>query len=144
MKLEVQIDSQIYTVEIEDIHARPVIARVQGERFEVWPEVSAPIAPEQAFVPVTSVPDATPSVSAPAAPAGAANVADVTSPLPGVIVAILVKPGDAVTRGQELCTLEAMKMKNAIRSSREGVIQSVEINLGDRVNHGQLLITFAE
>lgn len=35
MKIEVQIDNQHYTVEIDDIHARPVIAWVQGERFEV-------------------------------------------------------------------------------------------------------------
>jgi len=61
-----------------------------------------------------------------------------------VIVAILVKPGQTVKRGQELCTLEAMKMKNAIRSNREGMIELIEVNVGDQVNHGQVLITYAE
>ncbi|HCU57729.1 MAG TPA: acetyl-CoA carboxylase biotin carboxyl carrier protein subunit, partial [Anaerolineaceae bacterium] len=69
---------------------------------------------------------------------------DVSAPLPGVIVAILVKPGDKVSRGQELCTLEAMKMKNAIRSSREGTIASVDVAVGDQVSHGQVLMTFSE
>ena len=67
-----------------------------------------------------------------------------TSPLPGVIVAVLVKPGDAVIRGQELCTLEAMKMKNAIRANREAVVEAVAVTVGEQVNHGQVLITFVE
>jgi biotin carboxyl carrier protein len=69
---------------------------------------------------------------------------EVLSPLPGVIVAILVHSGDKVERGQELCTLEAMKMKNAIRSSREGTIESIEVNIGDQVNHGQVLMAFED
>ena len=38
MKMKVMIDSQTYLVDVEDIHARPVIAIVDGERYEVWPE----------------------------------------------------------------------------------------------------------
>jgi biotin carboxyl carrier protein len=68
----------------------------------------------------------------------------VVSPLPGVIIAIMVKPGERVTRGQELCTLEAMKMKNAIRANRDGVVASIEVNIGDQVGHNQVLITYAE
>jgi glutaconyl-CoA/methylmalonyl-CoA decarboxylase subunit gamma len=66
----------------------------------------------------------------------------VTSPLPGVIVTILVKPGDTVSHGDELCTLEAMKMKNAIRANREGTIETVAVQVGDQVSHGQLLLTY--
>lgn len=141
MKIEVQIDNQNYTVEIEDIHARPVIAKVQGEKFEVWPETSDET---QAAAPSISVPDAGPVSSALDAPTDTSGGREVISPLPGVIVAILVKAGDSVSRGQELCTLEAMKMKNAIRSNRDGVIDTVGVNVGDQVNHGQVLITYAE
>jgi biotin carboxyl carrier protein len=59
-------------------------------------------------------------------------------------VAILVQPGDKVQKGQGLCTLEAMKMKNAIRSNREGTIASIVVNIGDQVNHGQVLMTFED
>jgi len=143
-KIQVVIDNQSYTVEVEDIHSRPVIATVQGERFEVWPEDPdaggvAPIA-----APVVSVPDSRPVSSALDASADTSGGRDVISPLPGVIVAILVKPGEGVTRGQELCKLEAMKMKNAIRANRDGVVASIEVNIGDQVGHGQVLITYAE
>ena len=69
---------------------------------------------------------------------------DLTAPLPGVIVAILVREGESVTHGQELCTLEAMKMKNAIKSNRDGKIDVITVNVGDQVNHGQVLMTFTE
>jgi len=109
MKMKVMIDSQTYLVEIEDIHARPVIANVEGERYEVWPEEETA---------QTDGPTATPAISTPAALPSAASRKDVSAPLPGVIVAILVKPGDKVSRGQELCTLEAMKMKARFRMAR--------------------------
>ena len=142
MKIEVQIDNQHYTVEIDDIHARPVIAWVQGERFEVWPEDTGSTQTGQAAMPVVSVPDVTPVAKAPEVLADGGR--ELTSPLPGVIVAVLVKPGDAVIRGQELCTLEAMKMKNAIRSDRDGVIAQVNINAGDSVKHNQPMFTFQD
>lgn len=141
MKIQVVIDNQSYTVDIEDIHARPVLATVHGDQFEVWPEGAE--VPETA-APAISVPDAEPVPSALEPPEDPSAGREVLSPLPGVIVAILVNPGDVVTRGQELCTLEAMKMKNAIRSNREGQIASIEVDIGDQVSHGQVLITFEE
>jgi biotin carboxyl carrier protein len=145
MKLKVIIDAQTYQVEIVDIHDRPVIAVVEGEKYEVWPEESTETG-QQTFArsPEISVPD---SQQTPASAAGApqgGSAMEVLSPLPGVIVAILVKPGDRVQHGQELCTLEAMKMKNAIRSNREGIIASIAVNVGDQVNHGHVLMTFEE
>jgi biotin carboxyl carrier protein len=62
--------------------------------------------------------------------------------MPGSILTLLVRPGDTVAVGQELCVLEAMKMKNAIRASRGGVIASVEVSEGQTVAYGDVLITF--
>lgn len=146
MKMNVEIDGRTYQVDIEDIHERPVIAKVDGERYEVWPEIepTTPSGGASAAQPVISVPE--PTQSAPSfervTQENKSNA--VTSPLPGVIVAIMMKPGDRVSRGQELCTLEAMKMKNAIRSVREGTIATVEVNVGDQVGHGQVLMTYAD
>lgn len=146
MKLRVKIDNQIFEVEIADPQARPVIAVVDGESFEVWPEAlqasqpavvaTAPAAP----APVVEAPKAAPAPSAAVVNASKA----VTAPIPGVIVAIAVKPGDKVKNGQELCTLEAMKMKNAIRSQREGTIAAIHVAVGDQVRHGQPLLEFAD
>jgi len=144
MKIQVVIDNQSYMVEVDDIHSCPVIATVQGERFEVWPEDADVRGAAPIVAPVVSVLESGPVRSALDAPADTSGWPDVISPLPGVIVAILVKPSDSVTRGQELCTLEAMKMKNAIRANRDGVVASIEVNIGDQVGHGQVLITYAE
>jgi len=145
MKMKVVIKGQTYTVEVIDIHARPVKVMIEGKIFEVWPEdenFASNVVQTEA--PLISEPE---PVSKPGA-IGETNTTQqsdqVQAPLPGVIVAVLVKPGDTVSRGQELCTLEAMKMKNAIKSSREGTIKSIDINIGDQVNHGQLLMTFTE
>jgi propionyl-CoA carboxylase alpha chain len=62
--------------------------------------------------------------------------------MPGDILNIAVKPGDKVVIGQQLCMLEAMKMKSAIRSARDAVIASVEVAEGQAVSHGDVLITF--
>ena len=144
MKIIVEIDGQTYQVEVEDIQARPVVAVVEGERYEVWPETDA--LPSEAIPPAerVSVLEPAPNATAPVDIAQAGSSKDVAAPLPGVIVAILVKAGDAVVRGQELCTLEAMKMKNAIKSSRDGVISGIEVSVGAQVNHGQVLMTFSE
>ena len=144
MKLNVVIDGKTYAVDVEDINARPVIAVVEGERYEVWPEGEKETQAAETAAPMISVPEVSAAPDLSGRAAQGATGKEVSAPLPGVIVAILVKPGDSVTRGQELCTLEAMKMKNAIRSSREGVIATVEVNVGDQVGHGQVLMTFKE
>lgn len=150
MKLRVKIDNQTFEVEIADLQARPVIAVVDGETFEVWPEAllgtsqPAPVAAAPAPV---AAPIAAPVVAAPApaaAPAAASSGKAVTAPIPGVIVAVAVKPGDKVKNGQELCTLEAMKMKNAIRAQREGTIGTIHIAVGDQVRHGQALLEYSD
>lgn len=143
MKIKVVIDGQPYEVDVQDINARPVIAVVNGEPFEVWPETEGS-APVVSTAPVMAAPEPAPA-STPVAPAAkTAGGKTLPAPLPGVIVAIAVKPGDKVTKGQEVCTLEAMKMKNAIRSGRDGEIASVEVAVGDQVSHGQVLVTFSD
>lgn len=68
----------------------------------------------------------------------------VKAPIPGVVIAVLVKPGQNVKVGQELITIEAMKMKNAIRATRDGEVALVHVEVGQTVPHSQPLITFAE
>ncbi len=142
MKMRVEIDGQVYEVDIQDASARPVVALVDGERFEVWPEAEA-AAPSLSAAPVVAAPKPAAASAAPA-PAAQGSAKALNAPLPGVIVAIAAKPGDRVRKGQELCTLEAMKMKNAIRSGRDGVIATIEVDVGQQVSHGQVLMTFSD
>ncbi|MCS6877055.1 MAG: acetyl/propionyl/methylcrotonyl-CoA carboxylase subunit alpha [Geminicoccaceae bacterium] len=65
------------------------------------------------------------------------------SPMPGLIVAVAVKPGDEVKAGQDLCILEAMKMENVLRAEQDGRVAEVRVRPRDTVAADQVLITFA-
>ena len=89
-----------------------------------------------------SVPETTHPISAkykPVAVKSPGSVRQVTSPLPGVIVSVPVKPGDAVKAGQTVAVLEAMKMENEIQSEFDGTIVSVDVKVGDSVLEGAVL-----
>jgi biotin carboxyl carrier protein len=150
MKLIVKVENQSFEVEVGDIHARPIVATIDGEAFEVWPEDVQLVRPAVQVGQVTNLPGSPPAAaskpaptsSAPAAPTSTAK--SVLAPLPGVIVAISVKPGDVVEHGQELCVIEAMKMKNVIRASRAGTIGAVHVTLNQHVKHHDTLLEFTD
>ena len=66
----------------------------------------------------------------------------VLSPMPGAIVSVAVQPGQEVQAGQELLTIEAMKMQNLIKSEVEGKIKSVKVKAGQAVGVDEILIEF--
>jgi biotin carboxyl carrier protein len=67
----------------------------------------------------------------------------VRAPMPGKVVKVLVKPGDAVTAGQGLCVIEAMKMENELRAPRDGTVAEVAAREGQPVDAGETLVTLA-
>jgi biotin carboxyl carrier protein len=137
MKYIVKVADRSFEVEIEDIHARPVIARVAGEVFEVSPQDdgSKPVMPVETkeLKPVEIL-------KQPVGPS--ANSNDLTAPLPGTIIEIFVKAGDTIESGQVILVIEAMKMKNSIRSTRAGKITDVLVSAGQTVAHKQALVRF--
>ncbi|XP_022432549.1 propionyl-CoA carboxylase alpha chain, mitochondrial isoform X2 [Monodon monoceros] len=62
------------------------------------------------------------------------------SPMPGMVVAVSVKPGDLVAEGQEICVIEAMKMQNSMTAGKTGKVKSVHCKAGDTVGEGDLLV----
>jgi biotin carboxyl carrier protein len=77
-----------------------------------------------------------------ARPRGAAGRDVLTAPMPGVVLSVEVSPGTAVSRGQTLLVLEAMKMKNDLMAETDGVVARVAVAAGDQVRHGDLLVEF--
>ncbi|MEZ4909627.1 MAG: biotin/lipoyl-containing protein [Saprospiraceae bacterium] len=78
---------------------------------------------------------------------GFSNVAkvstkEVKSPMPGLVVKIFVIVGQEVEAGENLLSLEAMKMENIIKSNGAGKIKQISVANGQSVNKGQVLITF--
>ncbi len=141
MKYKLNVNNQSYEVEIENINARPVVVTVDGQRFEIMPEAgNQPQVKTEAISKVESKP-AMPSPLSMANLPGSGN--SLTAPLPGTIVELFVKDGDSVATGQVVLVIEAMKMKNSIRSTRGGTIEKVLVSQGQSVAHKQALVEFA-
>ena len=82
-----------------------------------------------------TVPDARASRRGTAAAGG-----DLTAQMPGQVVEVMVAEGDAVTAGQALVILEAMKMEIRVTAPADGVVATVMVNAGDVVERGQSLV----
>ena len=154
MKYRVRVEGVWFVVEVGDLTARPLIAMVDGNPVEVWPEEPAIEPPREGKEKSLKMPAAgtTPAGgSRPANRAGspppsvqqANGVVQVRAPIPGMVVSIAVQPEQEVVPGQELCVLEAMKMKNAIRATRAGVIGAVRVIPGQHVKHRDVLVEYA-
>ena len=76
--------------------------------------------------------------------ARAGHQAGLESPMPGVVTRVMVAAGDAVTKGQPLVALEAMKMEHLIRAPRDGRIRSIAASVGEMVNGGVPLVEMDE
>jgi len=74
---------------------------------------------------------------------GAEGLQRVFAPMPGKVVRLLVKPQSTVKAGQGLLVVEAMKMQNEIKSPKEGKVEKVNVNEGQAVNVGEILLTIA-
>lgn len=70
------------------------------------------------------------------------KVNNVKAPMPGLIIDLKVKVGDAVKPGDSLLILEAMKMENILKSPGEGIVKTVKVKKGDSVEKGQVLVEF--
>ncbi len=64
------------------------------------------------------------------------------APMPGLVLNVLVKEGDSVSKGDAILVLEAMKMENNIKAAADGVVKSIDIKKGQAVEKNQVLISF--
>lgn len=138
---KLKINGNDYAVTVNEVDSSVAEVEVNGTPFKV--EFEKPIK-KAAPVSKPMAPKATPAgapevkVSKPAAAAGAGNA--VTSPLPGVILEVCVKEGDAVKRGQKVMVLEAMKMENVIEATADGTVTAIKVGKGDSVLEGAPLL----
>ena len=64
------------------------------------------------------------------------------APMPGLVVRLLVEPGQTVAGGQGILVLEAMKMENELKAPAPGVVDVIQVKVGAAVEKGALLVTF--
>ena len=140
-----KISGKEYDVNIDSIENGIAKVSVNGKAYEVeLGEDLVPAAPVAAAAPQAPA-AGTPAPQAAPAPAAkpAGKGAKVTSPLPGVIIEISVKEGQAVKAGQKVAVIEAMKMENEIAASQDGTITAIHVNKGDSVLEGADIVTIA-
>ena len=139
------VNGKEYAVDVFGIEGRTASLSVNGVPYsvELSEEVQQPAA-AVAPAPRPSAPAQAPEPQAApsAAPAGAVSSV-VRSPLPGVIISVDVKEGQAVKKGQKVAVLEAMKMENEIQADSDGTVAAVLVHQGDSVLEGAELVKIA-
>ena len=137
-----KINGNDYTVAINSIEGNIADVTVNGAAYKVEMENAPAVAAAPAPISAAPAVQAAPAAAAPApSPAGAAKV--VEAPLPGVIIEVSVKEGQAVKAGQKVAVLEAMKMENEIQAECDGTVTAIHVAKGDQVVEGSKLISIA-
>ena len=139
-----KINGNEYNVAVNSVSGNIADVTVNGTPYQVEME-NAPAAPVQQAVHAAPAAVMTPvsaqqTSAAPAAKPATGGKA-ITSPLPGVIIAVKVNVGDAVKAGQVVAILEAMKMENEIQAESDGTVTAVNVAKGDSVLEGAAIVT---
>lgn len=141
-KYKFTIHGNVYDVSILNVEDNLIDLEVNGSSYQV--EVDKTIQPvktpklvRQRVVPDT---ETTPSVGTGAKGPVSSGTGVIKSPLPGTVLSILVKVGDAVKIGQKIMVLEAMKMENNIDADKNGKIVAIKVSPGQSVMEGDILI----
>ncbi len=138
--LRIKVGDNWYNVEVGELTHSPVQVTVEGETFLVEVEglpAQVPTRPRRGRT-------QTPGIVVPPPPTrgsasrGPDNI--IVSPMPGRVISIMVRPGDNVSAGQEVCVVEAMKMEQSIRATRDGVVRAVLVQPMDSVRTNDPLI----
>jgi biotin carboxyl carrier protein len=163
-RYRLEIRGREFVIDVDDLAANRFAVTVGDESYEVelagdedLPE--ATITPAFAPARVAGAPRAVPAdtgvappsrkaskpaVVVPRKPAAGGSAGTLAAPMPGVVLEVMVKPGDTVVRGQQIAILEAMKMQNSIKSPRAGTVAEVCVAAGQAVGHGDPLVRFVE
>jgi len=140
-----RIGGREYHARVEEITADRATIDVDGtsyqvELVELGRRAEAPVGPRPASP--RPAPAATP-VRRPAVQASDGAPGAVLAPLPGLVLRVAVKEGDAVQAGQTLVVMEAMKMENAVPAPHHGTVRKVFVTEGASVGEGDPLVEIA-
>ena len=131
-KYNITVNGNTYEVEVDEVGGVPDITPVVAAQ-----PAAAPAAPQAA----PSQPAAAAPATASASAAPSEGAIKIESPMPGTIIDLMKKPGDAVADSEVVLILEAMKMENEIVAPQAGVIDTVAVAKGASVNAGDLLFS---
>ncbi|MGX7394709.1 biotin/lipoyl-containing protein [Carnobacterium mobile] len=118
---EIQVNGKVYHVSVKEL----------PEQTDLTPTTSQEISEKPA-----------PSFSRSDTEAESSASMKVTAPMPGTILSLAIKKGQAVEAGEVLCILEAMKMENEIVAPQSGIVSSISVHENQIVEAGDTLVVF--
>ena len=125
------LDNEFFSVEVDPTGDVPVLAA---------PRMVAAPAPASVASPVVAAAPKAAAAAAPAvSPAAEAHGTRMLAPMPGMIISYQKNVGDAVTKGDPVVVLEAMKMENALVAPCDGIVRGIKFKSGDTVAKGAVL-----
>ena len=131
------VDDDYFKVEVEPAGGEPVVSSIQPGAQAASAKPAAAPKPEKQ--------QAKPAESGPAQPGAApAQGTAVEAPMPGMIIRFEVREGDAVSEGDPLLILEAMKMENTIDAPVSGQVTALHFKDGDSVKKGDVLLVIGQ
>lgn len=137
-----KIGGKDYAVTIDSVEGGKASVTVNGAAYEVEIEKGAPAAaPSVPAAAGTTAP--APVQDAPKAAAPKGEGTKVVTPMPGVIIEVSVREGQAVKAGEKVAVLEAMKMENEISAPSDGTVTAIHVQNGASVNEGDPVVTIA-
>ena len=139
-----KINGKQYNVAVGEADGKLLPVNVNGKDYSV--ELEGDLSTSLEMTKAASAPAAAPAPAAavPAAkPAAGGAQEKVVSPLPGVIIEVSVKEGQAVKAGQKVAVLEAMKMENEISAPKDGTITAIHVHKGDSILEGAPIVSLA-
>jgi len=134
VKLKITVDGKTFEVDVEVAESEQPLYGVGG-----YTPMSAARVPAPAPVPTAPTPPS-PSGDASAAPVNEEKVC--RSPISGIVVRITAQPGQQIQVGDGILVLEAMKMETDITAPVAGKVKKINVNVGDGVQGGQVLVEF--
>lgn len=139
-KLKFSINGTKYEATVAEKEHNVAEVELNGKKYVVEVERAESVA-----MPHLPTPKHTPAAQATVAPAApkAASANSITSPLPGSIISVNVKAGDAVKAGDTLIIIEAMKMENEVMAPADGTVKNVYVSAGQAVQQGDALVDLA-
>ena len=139
--LRIRVGDHWYSVEVGDLSYSPVEVTVEGETIYVevdgLPSRPPPGSRPQRRSPTEIV---QPPPRRPGGAVSGPSDNNLRSPMAGRVIAIMVRPGDQVSVGDEVCVVEAMKMEQSIRAVRSGVVKAIHVQPMDSVSANDPLI----
>lgn len=138
-----KINGMKFTVNVGDIVDNEATVEVNGVPYKVELDKKTPAKQKPALAQSgqTNPGPVAPVASKPAPkPAVPSHPDAIKSPLPGTVISVNVKVGDAVKTGDKVGVLESMKMENDLRSSKDGVVKQILVSAGDTVQEGDDLM----